>query len=84
MSTTRVMVDPDDPPTFPEGRIDPARVDGTREAEIAAQEREDEAEALQDMARYRRRVRRRSRAQKRNKCVRNVGNPAPSAPEKSK
>ena len=59
MSTTRVRVDPDDPSTFPEGRIDPARVDGTTEAEIAAQEREDEAEALQDMARYTRRVRRR-------------------------
>ena len=59
MSTTRVRVDPDDPSTFPEGRIDPARVDGTTETEIAAQEREDEAEALQDMARYTRRVRRR-------------------------
>ncbi len=34
-------------------------MDGTTEAEIAAQEREDEAEALQDMARYTRRVRRR-------------------------
>ena len=59
MSTTRIRIDPDDPSTFPEGRIDPARVDATTEAEIALQEREDKAEALQDMARYTRRVRRR-------------------------
>ena len=59
MSATRINIDPEDPSTFPEGRIDPVRVDGTTEAEIAAQEREDEAEALQDMARYTRRVRRR-------------------------
>ncbi len=59
MSTTRIRIDPDDPSTFPEGRLDPARVDATTEAEIALQEREDEAAALQDMARYTRRVRRR-------------------------
>ena len=34
-----------DPSTLPEGRIDPARVDATTEAEISAQEREDEEEA---------------------------------------
>ena len=59
MSTTRIRIDPDDPSTLPEGRIDPARVDATTEAEIAAQEREDEEEAMQDVARYARRVRRR-------------------------
>ena len=59
MSTTRVRIDPDDPSTLPEGRIDPARVDATTEAETAAQEREDEEEAMQDMPRYARRVRRR-------------------------
>ena len=59
MSTTGVRVDPDDPSTFSEGRIDPATVDATTEADIAAQQREDEAEAMQDMARYARRVRRR-------------------------
>ena len=58
MGTTRVRIDSDDPSTLPEGRIDVARVDAT-EAEIAAQEREDEDEAMQDMARYARRVRRR-------------------------
>ena len=59
MSTTRVWIDPDDPSTLPEGRIDPAVVDGTTEAEIAVQQQEDDAEAMQDMARYTRRVRRR-------------------------
>ena len=59
MSTTRIRIAPDDPSTFPKGRIDPAVVDATTEAEIALQEQEDEAEALQDMACYTRRVRRR-------------------------
>ena len=59
MSTTRVRIDPDDPATVPEGRIDAAIVDGTTEAEIAMQQEEDEAEAMQDMARFARRVRRR-------------------------
>ncbi|MCE2481365.1 MAG: helix-turn-helix domain-containing protein [Alphaproteobacteria bacterium] len=59
MNTTRVRIDPDDPSTLPEGRIDPAVVDATGEAEIALQMREDDAEAMQDMARYARRVRRR-------------------------
>ena len=59
MGITRIKVDPDDPATFPKGRVDAARVDATTEAEIAAQEREDEEEAMQDMARYARRVRRR-------------------------
>ena len=51
MSTTRVRIGPDDPSTLPKGRIDPARVDATTEAEIAAQEREDETEGIQNMAR---------------------------------
>ena len=59
MSTTRIRIDPDDPSTIPEGRIDPAVVDGTTEAEIAVQQQEDDAEAIQDMARYARRIRRR-------------------------
>ena len=59
MSTTRIRIDPDDPSTLPEGRIDPARVDAATEAELAAQEREDEEDAMQDMARYALRVRRR-------------------------
>ncbi|MXY18095.1 MAG: hypothetical protein F4187_03175 [Gemmatimonadetes bacterium] len=57
MSTTRIRIDPDDPSTFPEGRIASGVVDATTEAEIALQEREDEAEAMQDMARHTRRIR---------------------------
>ena len=56
MSTTRVRIDPDNSATLPEGRLDPAMVDGTTEAEIATQQQEDDAEAMQDMARYARRV----------------------------
>ena len=59
MSTTRVRIDPDNPATLPQGRFDAEVVDGTTEAEIAKQQREDDAEARQDMARYARRVRRR-------------------------
>ena len=57
-STTRVRIDPDSPATFPEERFDPAAADGTTEAAIAVQQQEDDAEAMQDMARYARRVRR--------------------------
>ena len=59
MSTTRIRIDPDDPAILPKGRIDLAVVDGTTEAEIALQQQEDDAEAMQDMARYARRVRQR-------------------------
>jgi len=59
MSTTRIRIDPDDPATLPEGRIDPVVVDATTEAKVAAQRKEDDAEAMQDMARYARRIRRR-------------------------
>ena len=59
MSTRRVRIDPQDPSTLPAGRIDPVRVDAATEAEIALQQQEDEEEAMQDMARYARRFRRR-------------------------
>ena len=59
MSTTRVRIDPDSPATLPAGRFDAVVVDGTTEAEIAMQQQEDNAEAMQDMARYTRRIRRR-------------------------
>jgi putative transcriptional regulator len=41
------------------GRIDEARVDATTEADIARHIAEDDAEAMQDAAKYTRRVRRR-------------------------
>ena len=59
MSTTRVRIDPDDPRSLPEGRVDRAVLDATTESDIAAQQAQDDAEAMRDMARYARRVRRR-------------------------
>ena len=59
MNTTRVRIDPDDPGSLPEGRVDYAALDRTTEADLIAQQREDDAEAMRDMARFARRVRRR-------------------------
>ncbi len=59
MSTTRVRIEPGEPRSLSKARVNPAVLDGTSEAEIALQEREDDAEAMQDMARFARRVRRR-------------------------
>ena len=52
MGTTRIRIEPGDPATFPEGRIDAAKVDGTTEVEIGLQQREDDADAMKDAARY--------------------------------
>ena len=57
MNTIRVEVDPDDPETFPRGRIDFTVVDATDEDMIALHRKEDEEEAIKDAARYARRVR---------------------------
>ncbi len=57
MTKTRVRVDPNDPGTFPRGRIDFAVVDATSEDMIALHQREDEDEAIRDAARYARRIR---------------------------
>jgi putative transcriptional regulator len=59
MKTVRVKIDPKAPATMAIGRIDAVRVDATSEEEIAAQQAADEAEAMQDAARFARRVRRR-------------------------
>ncbi|WP_126147278.1 helix-turn-helix domain-containing protein [Synechococcus elongatus] len=59
MKTVRVTLDSMNPETLALGRIDPARVDATTEEAIAQQAAEDEAEALQDAAKFVRRVRRR-------------------------
>lgn len=50
MRKTRFKADPTDPSTFPMGTIDYATVDATTEEDIARHKREDEAEALQEMA----------------------------------
>ena len=59
MKTVRMKIDPAAQPSMTFGRIDVARVDATTEADIAQQIAEDEAEAMQDAAKYARRVRRR-------------------------
>ena len=59
MSRTRVRIDPDDPRSLPEGRVNPSVLDGTTEEDIALQARHDDAEAMRDMARFTRRVRKR-------------------------
>ena len=51
MSTTRITVDPDDPGSWPEGRVDYAVLDATTEEDLASQQREDDAEAMRDCPR---------------------------------
>ncbi|GAB6051164.1 hypothetical protein JCM16106_20200 [Hydrogenophilus islandicus] len=57
MGTVRMTIDPADATTAAVGRIDEARVDATTDEEIARQIAEDEREALQEAARYARRIR---------------------------
>lgn len=51
MSTTRITIDPDDPGSLPEGRVDHAVLDATTEADLVSQQREDDAEAMREVAR---------------------------------
>ena len=57
MKIVRMKINPSDPSTMASGRIDEARVDATTEEDIARHIAEDEAEAMQDAARYARRIR---------------------------
>ena len=59
MKTVRMTIDPALPASLAVGRIDPARVDATTEADIAAHRVADDMEAVQDAARFARRVRKR-------------------------
>lgn len=59
MKTIHVKIDPADPASVKLGRIDRARVDATTEQDIAAQQAADEMEAMQDAAKFARRVRKR-------------------------
>lgn len=59
MMLIRIKVDPNDPSTHTKGTIDYAKVDATTEEDIARHKKKDEAEALQEMARYIRQLRRR-------------------------
>ena len=59
MKTVRVKIDPKLSVRGAAGRIDRARFDATTEADIQAQTAADDAQAIQDSARYARRVRKR-------------------------
>jgi putative transcriptional regulator len=59
MKTVRITIDPTVPATLASGRIDPARVDATTQTDLAKQAASDEAEAMQDAAKFARRVRKR-------------------------
>jgi putative transcriptional regulator len=59
MKTVRVKLDPITPSSFPKGRVDKNRLDETTEQDIALQQRVDDDEAMQDAARFARRVRKR-------------------------
>ena len=59
MKTVRVTIDPTAPATLAYGRIDPVRVDATSEADIARQAAADDVDAMQDAAKFARRVRKR-------------------------
>jgi putative transcriptional regulator len=59
MRMQRVRVDPAVPESLPAGRIDRPRVDATTEQDIKAQQQADDAECMQDAAKFARRVRKR-------------------------
>ena len=57
MKMTRLRIDPVDTAFFEVGRIDPVRVDATTDEEIGLQQSIDDAETMQEMAKFVRRVR---------------------------
>lgn len=59
MKTVRMTINPAVPASLAVGRIDSAHVDATTEKDIAAHSAADEAEAMQDAAKFARRVRKR-------------------------
>ena len=59
MKTVRMKIDVQSPNAKPIGRIDVKRVDATTVADIAKHQAEDDANAMQDSAKFARRVRRR-------------------------
>jgi hypothetical protein len=59
MKTTRIKIDPATASLKSIGRINKAKVDSTTETQIADQAAQDDALAMQDAAKFARRVRRR-------------------------
>jgi len=52
MKTVRVKIDPHNPATLPVGRVDHQILDSTTESQLAAQQKIDDAEAIQDSAKF--------------------------------
>jgi putative transcriptional regulator len=59
MKTVRMKIDVQSPYAQPIGRIDAERLNATTEADIGGHKAEDDASAMQDAAKFARRVRRR-------------------------
>lgn len=59
MKTVSVKINPAKQTAIPKGRVNLKRLDATSEKEIALQRAEDDAEAMQDAAKFARRVRKR-------------------------
>jgi len=59
MKMQRVKIDPAVPSTLPPGRVDEHRLDATTEQDIKRQQQADDAQSMQDAARFARRVRKR-------------------------
>ena len=59
MTTERVKVDLNQPEQLSTGRVNPEMLDATTEQDLALQQQRDDAEDMQDAARYARQVRRR-------------------------
>ena len=57
--TDEVNIDPDNPESLPEFRIDFNRLDATTERDIAKQQQRDETDVMLDAAKFARRVRKR-------------------------
>ena len=59
MKTVRVKIDPKNSATLPVGRVDYQVLDSTTESQLAEQKKFDDAEVMQDSAKFARRVRKR-------------------------
>lgn len=59
MKAVRVKVDLSQPITLPKGRVNRRLLDATTEDDLALQQKVDDAEAMQDVAKFARRVRKR-------------------------
>jgi putative transcriptional regulator len=56
MNTVKISIDPENPASLPEGRVDFNRLDDTNEQDIAAQQHIDEVNTMLDAAKFARRT----------------------------